>query len=157
MAVSIITAPPEFDRWQDVHALLMGSFAYMADRIDPPSSLLRMTAETLAKKARSETLLLAMQDDRVVGCLFLRPEPGALYAGKLAVDAESRGRGIARRLLDAAAERAREAGLPALELQTRIELTENHQTFARLGFVKTAETKHEGFDRPTSITMRKPV
>jgi len=157
MPVSIITAPPEFNRWQDVHALLTESFAYMADRIDPPSSLLHMTAETLAKKARRETLLLAMLDDRIVGCLFLRTEPGTLYAGKLAVDAEFRGHGIARRLLNAAAERARESGLPALELQTRIELTENHQAFARLGFVKRAETTHEGFDRPTSITMRKPV
>jgi len=26
-----------------------------------------------------------------------------------------------------------------------------------MGFVKTGETAHEGFDRPTSITMRAPV
>ena len=44
-----------------------------------------------------------------------------------------------------------------LELQTRIELTENQATFGRMGFVKTAETAHEGFDRPTSITMRAKV
>ena len=44
-----------------------------------------------------------------------------------------------------------------LELSTRIELVENHATFARMGFAKTAETAHEGFDRPTSIVMRAPV
>ena len=44
-----------------------------------------------------------------------------------------------------------------LELETRIELTENHAAFARMGFIKTAETSHEGFDRTTSIVMRAPV
>ena len=44
-----------------------------------------------------------------------------------------------------------------LELQTRIELTENHATFGALGFKKIAETAHPGYSRPTSITMRKLV
>ena len=46
-------------------------------------------------------------------------------------------------------------GKPALELQTRIELTGNHAAFRRMGFVETARTAHPGFDRPTSITFRK--
>lgn len=44
-----------------------------------------------------------------------------------------------------------------LELETRIELLENHATFAALGFVRVTESAHPGFSRPTSITMRKPV
>jgi phosphinothricin acetyltransferase len=44
-----------------------------------------------------------------------------------------------------------------LELETRIELTENHATFARMGFIKTAETAHPGYERPTSIKMRATV
>jgi hypothetical protein len=48
-------------------------------------------------------------------------------------------------------------GLAALELESRIELTENHQAFAALGFTKTGETAHPGYNRATSITMRKPV
>lgn len=157
MTVSIARTPAAFDRWDELHALLMANFAYMADRIDPPSSLLRMDPGTLAEKARSETLLLATDKDRIVGCLFLRAEPEALYAGKLAVDPAFRGQGVARRLLVEAENEARAAGLPFLELQTRVELTENHETFARLGFVKTAETAHAGYAHPTSITMRRPV
>ena len=42
-------------------------------------------------------------------------------------------------------------------METRIELTENHATFARLGFVKTAETAHPGYDGPTSITMSRSI
>ena len=47
--------------------------------------------------------------------------------------------------------------LPVLELQTRVELTENHATFRALGFVEVARTAHPGYDRPTSITFRRPV
>jgi hypothetical protein len=34
-------------------------------------------------------------------------------------------------------------------------LTANHGAFARLGFREMARTAHDGYDRPTSITMRK--
>jgi len=52
---------------------------------------------------------------------------------------------------------ARRAGVAILELDTRIELTENHQTFAALGFVKTGEHAHDGYDHPTFITMQKSL
>ena len=48
--------------------------------------------------------------------------------------------------------RARALGLPVLELQTRVELTENHAAFRALGFAQTGATAHPGFDRPTSLT-----
>jgi ribosomal protein S18 acetylase RimI-like enzyme len=146
-----------FDRWDELHRLLMESFAYMAPRIDPPSSLLRMGVADLAAKTVQETLLLAADGDRLVGCVFLRLEPDRAYVGKLAVDAAYRGQGIARRLLAMAEVFAVDHGRVALELQTRVELTENHAAFSRLGFVKVAETAHPGYDRPTSITMRKPI
>jgi hypothetical protein len=52
---------------------------------------------------------------------------------------------------------ARSLGRTALELQTRVELTGNQAAFARLGFRETGRTAHEGFDRPTSVTMRKEI
>jgi len=65
--------------------------------------------------------------------------------------------GIGRKLVEAARVEARRRGIGMLELETRVELTENHAAFARMGFIKTAETSHEGFDRTTSIVMRAPV
>ncbi|TIV92899.1 MAG: GNAT family N-acetyltransferase, partial [Mesorhizobium sp.] len=50
---------------------------------------------------------------------------------------------------------ARARGKDAIELQSRIELTANHAAFARLGFRETGRTAHAGYDRSTSITMRK--
>ncbi len=60
-------------------------------------------------------------------------------------------------MVEKASERAVALGLPLLELEVRIELVENHVLFARLGFVKTAENAHAGYNRPTSITMQRGV
>ncbi|MCC0030657.1 MAG: GNAT family N-acetyltransferase [Brucellaceae bacterium] len=157
MGIEVAFAPDNFGRWEELHALLMRCFASMEGRIDPPSSLLAMNADTLAAKARDETLVLATDGDTLIGCAFLRIEDECLYVGKIAVDAGWQGRGIARRMFALAEDHASANGRSHLELQTRVELTENHETFGRLGFVKTAETAHAGYERPTSITMRKPV
>lgn len=47
--------------------------------------------------------------------------------------------------------------LPALELETRVELTENHHVFSRLGFTIVGAGSHEGYDRPTDFLLRKPI
>lgn len=157
MPVHATLAPPDFDAWDDLLALLRSAFAYMDGRIDPPSSLGRMGVAELRAKAREEVLLIVTDGDRLVGCAFAAVRPDSVYVGKVAVADAARRKGVARALMDAAADVARRAGRDVLELQTRIELVENHRTFAALGFVKTAETAHAGYGRPTSITMRRRV
>lgn len=157
MAVRVARAEPDFHNWDGLHVLLTHSFAYMEGRIDPPSSLNRMTVETLREKAGEETLMLAWDGEVLVGCGYARDDGETLYLGKLAVDQAYRRRGILRSLIAYAEDMARADGKSALELQTRIELFENHATFATLGFVKSGESAHEGYDRPTSITMRKAI
>jgi len=144
------------DDMQAIHRLLSTAFAYMEDRIDPPSSLRRMTPSTFAEEARRKELW-ALLDPAPVACMVLTPRPGHLYLGKLAVAEDQRGRGIARLMLAHADARARALGLPALVLQTRVELTENHAAFTRLGFAETARTAHAGYDRPTSVTFTRTV
>ena len=146
----------EFNRWQELLALIMSSFAYMDGVIDPPSSAHRLTLENLAEKARVEIAFVALDGDEIVGCLFCRPEPSAcLYVGKLCVSPKAQGKGIGRMLLEQAEALARELALPALRLETRIELIANHTKFAAWGFVKTAENAHAGYNRTTSIEMTK--
>jgi N-acetylglutamate synthase-like GNAT family acetyltransferase len=156
-AIRIVVAPPGFSDWVGVLALLHSAYAYMASRIDPPSSLLRMDARQLEQKARDEVLIVALADQRLVGCAFAQLRPDCIYVGKLAVAAELRGRGVARRIFEAAEDLARAHARARLELETRIELIENHRTFAALGFAKVGESSHPGFERPTSITMRRAV
>lgn len=144
-----------FKRWDELLALILASFAYMNDRIDPPSSALALTPQSLREKAKTEIGFVALDGNQLAGCVFCRPEPNSLYIGKLAVLPATQGKGIGKRLLTLAEETAREHGLEVLRLETRIELTGNHATFASWGFRKTAENRHSGFDRTTSIEMRK--
>ena len=146
-----------FERWSELLDLIRASFAYMEGRIDPPSSAIRLTVESLAEKARVEIAYAVENEGRLAGCIFLRPEADCLYVGKLAVLPSAQGKGIGRRLLAIAEKTAYYLGLPTLRLETRIELVGNHSTFAAWGFAKTAEKSHPGFTRVTFIEMRKAL
>lgn len=141
--------------WPAVLALLHRAFAPMEGVIDPPSSLHRLTADDIAAQSRSGEVWVIGAP--AIACVFLTPKADALYVGKLAVDPSQQGRGHARALIGIAATRARALGLPALELQARVELAANHATFTALGFTRTGATAHAGYDRPTSYTFRRPV
>ncbi|WP_420411864.1 GNAT family N-acetyltransferase [Roseibium sp.] len=133
--------------------LVQRSFAYMEPRINPPSSMSRLTAASIKEQCMSgEVWTIGERPD---ACIFLTDKEDCLYIGKLAVREDMRGQGYAKKLIELAAGRARCKGLPALELNTRIELVENHQAFQRLGFAKIAEGRHDGFSEPTYIVMRK--
>lgn len=94
--IRIARVGEEFDRWQDLLALIMASFAYMDGVIDPPSSAHRLTLENLSEKARAEIAFVALDGDELLGCLFCRPEPPAcLYVGKLCVSRKRRERASA--------------------------------------------------------------
>ncbi|AZO64595.1 MAG: GNAT family N-acetyltransferase [Mesorhizobium sp.] len=153
--VSIAQLPADFDRWDEVLALIMRAFASMDGVIDPPSSAHRLTVENLRDKARREMGFSALKDGRIIGCIFVLERANDFYVGKLAVEPGFQGQGIGSQLMQAVEDLARNRGKPAIELQTRVELTGNHAAFARLGFRETERTAHNGYDRPTSITMRK--
>jgi GNAT superfamily N-acetyltransferase len=143
-------AAEPFD-WEAALSLIRRAFAGMEGRIDPPSSIHRFTPADL------QTGEFWCIGTPPLACILLTAKSHALYLGKLAVEPGLARRGLARALIATAETRARALGLPALELQTRVELTENHATFRALGFQEIARTAHAGYDRPTSITFRKPL
>lgn len=155
--MQILVAPADFSDWPQLVGLIHDAFAYMNSRIDPPSSLNRMGIEEFKAKAGEETLIVAEDGKIIIGCAFAALRDDCVYVGKVAVARSARGKGVARALFAAAEELARNYGRNFLELQTRVELVENHATFAALGFQKVAESAHPGYSRPTSITMRKQV
>jgi GNAT superfamily N-acetyltransferase len=158
MSVSKVeTNPPDFADFAALHALLSTSFAFMEGRIDPPSSMTRLTVDALKVKTASEDLFLIRHAGAPKACLFGNRTPDAYYIGKLAVAAPQRGQGLARALVEAAAAHARALGAPALELQSRVELIENHAAFIAMGFTQSAATAHPGYDRPTSLTFRRAL
>jgi predicted N-acetyltransferase YhbS len=139
--------------WAALLALIKRAFAGMEGRIDPPSSLHKMTPENLAHHPGEVWVIGAPP----IACMLLTPRPHALYLGKLSVDPSRRRKGLAESLIGLAETRAKALGLPALELQSRIELVENHAIFFALGFKQTGATAHPGFDNPTALTFTKTL
>lgn len=144
-----VTAPYD---WGSLLGLIRAEFAYMDGVIDPPSSMHRLTEADIARQV--ETGEVWAIGAPPMACMFLTVKGDWLYLGKLAVAAKSRGKGLARTLVEQAMIRAHALGLKGVELQTRIELVANHATFAALGFVETGRSAHPGFDRPTTLTFR---
>lgn len=153
--IAVAKLSADFDRWDELLALILDAFAYMDGIIDPPSSALMLTPASLAAKACVETAFLASLGDELLGCVFMADKPDHFYIGKLAVAPAAQATGIGRRLLAVAERHARKRGKPILELQTRMELVGNQQAFRKLGFSETRRTAHPGYSSPTSITMRK--
>jgi len=141
--------------WGAVLALIRAEFAYMEGQIDPPSSMYQLTDAAIAAQARADEVWLIGAPP--VACIFLTAKPPVLYLGKLAVASAMRRRGLAQGLMTVAEGRARALGLPVLQLQTRVELVENHAAFAAMGFRQTAATAHPGYESPTSLTFERPV
>ena len=153
--ISVQRAPRDFRQWEPLLELLRAAFAYQEHRINPPSSVYALDAGSLAKKSSQEHLFVATVASELAGCVFALDRPPLLYVSKLAVWPHLQGRGIGRRLMSAVEVFARESYRTVLELETRIELTENHKTFEALGFNRVSEHAHEGYDHPTYIRMRR--
>lgn len=135
--------------------LLKKSFAYMEGRIDPPSSLHRLTGQAIAEQAATGEIWGIGAP--LSGVVFLTRKPGCLYLGKLAVDPAKQGQGLGKVLIQTAMVRAKAAGIDTVGLQTRVELIENRRFFENNGFTVVGETAHPGYNRPTSLTLQRSV
>jgi GNAT superfamily N-acetyltransferase len=136
-----------------VLTLIRTAFAYMDGIVDPPSSMHRLTIDSLRDQATTGEVWAIGSPP--LACALFTPQSDSLNIGKLAVLQAARGHGHARRLMDHAAVRARALGRTRLVLQSRVELTTNHALFRAMGFSETGRTAHAGFDRPTSITFQR--
>lgn len=157
MPIRIETNPCAFQDWDGLLRLLQAAFSYMEPVISPPSSLNRMSAQDLSDKAAREDLFVARDDRHLVGCLFGRAVGRSYTIGKFAVAPALQGKGIGRSLMETAAAHAARLDCTHLDLQSRVELTQNHAGFAKLGFEQTSTFTHPGFDRPTSLIFRRAI
>jgi ribosomal protein S18 acetylase RimI-like enzyme len=101
----------------------------------------------VAARARVATVLVAVEDGRVLGSATL--ELGARIEGgdpplapdeasvrMLGVHPDARGRGVARALMDACFDLARDAGRARVSLETTQRMTAAQAMYAHMGFVR---------------------
>ena len=139
----------------DVLRLIQDAFAYMEGRIHPPSSMQSLTAENRRAHCRSGEIWAVGKP--LVACVVLTEKGNDLYVGKLAVGPNARHKGYARGLIAHAETRAKALGKLGLLLNVRIELTENHAAFEKMGFDQTGTGTPPGLSKPTYLIMRKPL
>ncbi len=141
-----------------VAATIAAAFEQYRGQLVPESGAFRETAEGIADElALDSGAILAEQNGEILGCVMVKIVEGDLYFGRLAVVPAARGRGIARRLVEAVEDEARRRDMAGVRLGVRIVLTENQRLFTTLGYVEISREAHEGFDHPTSINMRKAL
>ena len=90
---------------------------------------------------------VASAADGIVGVLVLRSAPTALLLENVAVTPAAQRRGIGKRLIAFAEERARELGLDRVKLYTNERMTENLVLYPALGYVEVGRRREHGFDR----------
>lgn len=146
---------PERDDLAEIVALVHRAFGEYRGVLKPESGALSETVESLATRLEKNRLFLAMEAGRLRGAVFATRKGDAVYIDRLSVDPETRGSGIAKRLIEVVEAHARESGAARVTLGVRLALTQNISFFQRLGFVETGRQAHAGFDAPTSLDMEK--
>ncbi|WP_407839746.1 N-acetyltransferase family protein [Streptomyces sp. DSM 116496] len=104
----------------------------------------------IAEDPRNEMLVLEVDGD-LVGCLQLTYVPGLGQGGReralveaVRIRADRRGGGLGARLMELAADRARERGCGLMQLTSNKRRTAAHRFYERLGYARS----HEGFKLP---------
>ena len=85
---------PDDPRLSGALDLIRSSFAYMDGRIDPPSSMHRLSLVDLSRAAATGEVWAIGTPPRA--CVVFTFRDDALYLGKLAVALDARGQGLAR-------------------------------------------------------------
>jgi ribosomal protein S18 acetylase RimI-like enzyme len=78
---------------------------------------------------------------------MLLPQPDHLLLDNIAVQPDSQGMGLGRRLIAFAEGEARRLGFAEVRLYTHQTMTENIALYARLGFAETGRGRENGYDR----------
>ena len=77
---------------------------------------------------------VAVADSQIVACIFLVTKPDYIKVANLAVDPDHQGKGLARKMIRVAEERALSASTPEMRLVTHAQMPENIRLYEHLGW-----------------------
>jgi putative acetyltransferase len=132
---------------QDLFGLLALCFAeYPGCFVDPHDDLPDLRQPGLAFAARGGVFWVVEDErGRVAACIAVdQPEPGTTELHRLYVRPDRRGGGIARRLIGAAEDWAREKGCTQVVLWSDTRFTGAHRLYDLLGYARTGATRALG-------------
>lgn len=109
----------------------------------------------LIDEARS-SILLALLDRELVGCVRLTREPSALYVGMLAVAPSKQAHGIGGALLQQAERRARALGMERVRMTVIAQRSELIAWYERRGYARTGEREPFPYGDPRFGVPRRP-
>jgi ribosomal protein S18 acetylase RimI-like enzyme len=150
-----LVRPPEFDEAGRVTALAYREFVRPGDRAW--TAYLERVADVAGRAQRALVLVAVDGDDRILGSTTLELDAriddddaplgtGEAHVRMLGVGPESRGRGVARALMEACANEARARGKTRLTLHTTERMIVAQRMYESMGFVRgTDRTFPDGF------------
>ena len=134
---------------------IVQAFEVYRGKFDPPSGVFTETVDSIRGKVASGGGYIASINGDIAGCVLYEPQEEHMYLGRLAVLPAYRGNGVARVLVEAVENKARELKLPSVQLGVRLALTGNQEMFSRLGYHILFEGRHPGYDEITFVQMEK--
>jgi ribosomal protein S18 acetylase RimI-like enzyme len=106
----------------------------------------RPMEQDYAERIAATDAFVLEDDDGIAGLLILEVDGGHLVVDNVAIDPSRQGKGLGRRLLAYAEDRAREKGVPELRIYTHQKMTENIELYTRLGYVEYERRTVDGRD-----------
>lgn len=143
---------------EHVLSIIHTAFAKYEGKFTPGPGALRENVKSLEVLLKKKyTLVTAILEGKIVGCIFYTRKNQDIYFFRLAVLPEYQGMGIAKKLIAFVENAAVEHGCCRVILDVRLSLKKNIRLFTSLGYAITGTGTHEGFKEPTEYKMAKDV
>ncbi len=126
-------------------------------KLELPSSSLNKTPESVRQELQSATAIVALANDKMIGCVFYSVKDDYIYLAHLAVLPEYRGLGIAKALMREVETRVLELHQTTIRLSLRLALEKTRNFYERMGYSFLSYGSHPGFEQPTYMTLEKQL
>jgi ribosomal protein S18 acetylase RimI-like enzyme len=126
-------------------------------KLNPPSSSLNKSPASVKQELQNANAIVAVKDDKMIGCLFYSVKENYIYLAHLAVLPKCRGLGIAKLLMLEVEKKALEQNQTAIRLNVRLALEKTRAFYERLGYSFYSYGTHSGFIEPTYVVLEKKL
>ena len=118
----------------DIASLIGAAFEEHRGQLDPPSSSLDKSLDSVAQELQTSKAIVAILNNKIVGCAFYSFKEDFVYLAHLAVHPDYRGLGIAKTLMQAVEDKTREQNVEKIRLSVRLALEKTGAFYESLGY-----------------------